>query len=188
MIHMGTNMTVAEGAAAESGAASFTPGRIEAETASRLPADARANGTPVIVIIMGPICAGKTTVRRARYERGFVLIDAAQLFIDLGGFDLDFPSTLEAPMERIGSEVARRAVSQNMNIVTEIVGAKYEPVAELAEAMKAAGYKVEFEFVHADLPTCLEREQGRTMDNVSSYYAEKYQMKWLRDAARLRPY
>lgn len=181
---MGTGQTESEAANPLSQASSFSPERIEAETASRLSVDASGNGAPVIVIIMGPICAGKSTVRRARFTRGFVLVDAAQLFIDLGGTDLDFPSTLEEPMERIGSEVARRAVSRGMNIVTEIVGAKYEPVKELAEAMKAAGYKVDFEFVYVDLPTCLEREQGRTLDNVSSYYAERYQMKWLLEAAR----
>lgn len=178
-------MTEADAAAPQSGAASFSPARIEAEIVSRLSASASGNGAPVIVIIMGPICAGKTTVRRERFARSFVLIDAAQLFIDLGGTDLDFPSSLEEPMERIGTEVARRAVSRGMNIVTEIVGAKYEPVKELAEAMKAAGYKVDFEFVYVDMPTCLEREQGRMLDNVSSYYAERYQMKWLLDAARM---
>ncbi|MBM4118382.1 hypothetical protein FJ251_11730 [bacterium] len=165
----------------------FAPRQIEAEIARRLPEEARSTGQPTIVIIMGPICAGKTTLRRQKFASGYVLVDAAQLFIDLGGIDLDFPSTLLEPMEAVGAEVARRAVAGRMNIVTEIVGAKFEPVKELADAMQAAGYKADFEFAYADLPECLERERGRTMDNVSSYYAEKFQMRWLVEAARMRP-
>lgn len=186
MIHEEANMKATEEAVQAAGQGPFTAERIEAEISCRLPEAARANGAPEIVFIMGPVCAGKTSLRRARYSRGLVLVDAAQLFIDLGGIDMDFPSALEEPMERIGAEVARRALAQGMSIVTEIVGAKFEPVKDLADAMQAAGYKVDFEFVHADLPECLERERGRTMDNVSSYYAEKYQMKWLLDAARMR--
>lgn len=164
----------------------FSREQIEAEIASRLLEEAKATGQPVFVLIMGPVCAGKTTLRRERYASVHVLVDAAQIFIDLGGVDLDFPSTLEEPMEQIGSEVARRAMAGGMNIVTEAVGSRYNPVAELVDAMKAAGYQVEIVFVNLDLPSCLDREKGRTQENVSSYYAGPYQMKWLLDAARMR--
>ena len=164
----------------------FPAERLEEEISSRLPENARAEGKPKLAIIMGPICAGKTTLRRRKYASGHVLVDAAQLFIDLGGMDLDFPSTLEESMEHIGSEVARRAMAGGMNIVTEAVGSRYDPVAELVDAMTAVGYEVEIVFVNLDLPSCIEREKGRAQDNVSSYYAEPYQLKWLLDAARIR--
>lgn len=176
--------TMAEAQDAVSMAPGLTPEQIEAEVARRLPDEARAPGQPVIVVIMGPICAGKTTLRRQKYGNGYVLADAAQLFIDLGGIDLDFPSTLLDPMEAVGAEVARRAVAGRMNIVTEIVGARSELVFGLVEEMQAAGYKVKLECLELDLPACLEREKGRTQDNVSAYYSECYQMTWLIQAAR----
>ncbi len=162
----------------------FTPELIEAEIARRLPDEARAPGQPVIVVIMGPICAGKTALRHQKYGNGYVLADAAQLFIDLGGIDLDFPSTLLGPMEAVGAEVARRAVAGGMNIVTEIVGAKSELVLALIDDMQAAGYRVKLECLELDLPACLEREKGRAQDNVSADYSEYYQMMWLIQAAR----
>lgn len=162
----------------------FTVDRIEAEIAKRLPVEARADGTQEIVIIMGPICAGKTTLRRQKYSSGHVLVDAAQIFIDLGGIDLDFPSTLLEPMEAVGAEVARRAVAGRMNIVTEIVGAQGDLIIGLIDEMRAAGYQVKLECVTLDLPACLEREKGRTQDNVSAHYSEYYQMMWLIKAAR----
>ncbi len=157
---------------------------LEAEIDARLPNDARTEGQPILVLIMGLVCAGKTTLRRERYSRGYVLVDAAQLFIDLGGIDLNFPSVLEEQMETIGAEVARRALVERMNIVTEIIGAQFEPVKELVDAIMAAGYHVEICAVDLDLPNCIEREKSRQPDNVSAYYSEQYQMKWLLASAR----
>lgn len=161
----------------------FPAEKLEAEIVRRLPNEARAEGQPILALIMGPICAGKTTLRRERFTHGYVLVDAAQLFIDLGGIDMDFPSVLEKPMEAIGGEVARRALLERMNIVTEFIGAKIEPVGELIDAMMAVGYHIEIIGVTCDLPTCIEREGHRLHDNVSAYYAEQYQMSWLLAAA-----
>ncbi|MBV6475213.1 MAG: hypothetical protein MOGDAGHF_00730 [Rhodocyclaceae bacterium] len=182
-----TMTTIAETRDTVSTAPRFAPEQIEAEIARRLPPEARASGQPVFVLIMGPVCAGKTTLRRQKYAGGHVLVDAAQLFIDLGGIDLDFPSMLEMPMERIGAEVARRAVAERMNIVTEVVGSEFGPVAALIDAMKGAGYEVELAGVSADLEACLERNTSRAQDNISAYYAEPFQMRWLVEAARMRP-
>jgi len=49
---------------------------------------------------------------------------------------------LEEQMETIGVEVARRALVERMNIVTEIIGAQFEPVKELVDAIAAVGYHV----------------------------------------------
>jgi len=165
----------------------FTVDRIEAEIASRLPVEAGADGTPEIVIIMGPICAGKTTLRRQKYSIGHVLVDAAQLFIDLGGIDLDFPSTLLGPLEAVGAEVARRAVAGRMSIVTEVVGSEFGRVVTLIDALKGAGYKVEVVGLTADLEACMERNANRAQDNISAYYAEPFQTRWLVEATRNQP-
>ena len=162
----------------------FSSKKIGAEIDGRLHDDAKVGGQPTLALIMGPVCSGKTKLRREHFGKGYVLIDAAQLFIDLGGIDLDFPSLLKEPMVTIGKEVARRAVMGHMNIVTEIVGATVEPITELIDAMTAAGYRVEVVNVTADLPICIEREKHRTRGNVSAYYAEHYQMNWLLSEAK----
>jgi hypothetical protein len=180
-------MMIADAQDTASTAPRFSRERIEAEIASRLPEEAKATGQPVFVLIMGPVCAGKTTLRREKYASAHVLVDAAQLFIDLGGIDLDFPSTLEGPMVRIGAETARRAVAGKMNIVTEVVGSEFGRVVALIDAMKGAGYKVELVGLTADLEACIERNASRAQDNISAYYAEPFQTRWLIEAARMRP-
>jgi len=179
--------TIAEAQDTVSKAPGFTPEQIEAEIASRLPEEARASGQPVIVIIMGPICAGKTTLRRQKYASGHVLVDAAQLFIDLGGIELAFPSSLLEPMQAVGAEVARRAVAGRMSIVTEVVGSEFGRVVTLIDALKGAGYKVEVVGLTADLEACMERNANRAQDNISAYYAEPFQTRWLVEAARNQP-
>ena len=179
--------TIAEAQDTVSKAPGFTPEQIGAEIASRLPEEARASGQPAIVIIMGPICAGKTTLRRQKYGSGHVLVDAAPLFIDLGGIDLAFPSSLLEPMQAVGMEVARRAIAGRMHIVTEVVASEFGPVATLINAMKGAGYKVELVGLTADLEECMVRNANRAQDNISAYYAEPFQTRWLVEAARMRP-
>jgi hypothetical protein len=49
---------------------------------SSIPADQRPNA----VIIMGAVAAGKTTIRKQKYPSGYVLIDAAGIFLSLSLF------------------------------------------------------------------------------------------------------
>ena len=139
-----------------------------------------SNGaTPRVIIIMGGVAAGKTTLRQSKYSRGFVLIDAAEMFHHLSGEAfLDFPDALLEPLELIGSLAAQRAISERRHIVTEIVGAEPEPIVELIEALKKVGYDVEVVGVTCDLEESLRRNQERG-DNISAYYAEPFQRRWL---------
>src|SRR3546814_8102378 len=65
------------------------------------------------------------------------------IFISLSrGRYLDFPSTLEVPMESIGAMIARRAVAENRSIVSEVTATASEPLMALIDAMTSIGYRV----------------------------------------------
>jgi dephospho-CoA kinase len=140
---------------------------------------------PKAVILMGGIAAGKTTLRIRDYSQGFVLIDAAEMFhaMSRGDAMLDFPDALLEPLETVGRLVARRAVEERRNIVTEIVGAEFAPVDELLRALKVAGYEIEVVAVECDLEAALRRNENRG-DAISAYYAEPLQRQWIVDACR----
>src|SRR5437899_503582 len=77
---------------------------------------------PRIVILTGGTGAGKTTIRKERFSTGYVLVDAAEIFLSLGrGKYFAFPDGLEQPMEIIGRLVARRAIFERRHIVTELI-------------------------------------------------------------------
>jgi hypothetical protein len=87
---------------------------------SSLPTD----NPPQAVIIAGGVGAGKTTLRREKYSQGYVILDAAEIFLSLcRGRHLDFPGPLEEPMDLIGYGVARRIFREHRNFVVEIIGA-----------------------------------------------------------------
>ena len=144
-----------------------------------------ADGEPCLVLIMGGPATGKTTLRRQQYSTGFVLVDAADIFISLsrGGY-YDFPEAFEEPMDLIGRLVANRAITERRNIVTEIIGNDFDATTELIEAMRSIGYKIEAVAVTCELEEAMKRNLSRGDDNISSYFAEPYQRRWLIEAAR----
>ena len=135
---------------------------------------------PEIVLIMGGVAVGKTTHRKRSYSSGYVVIDSAEVFLSLcrGGY-FDFPGPFEELMEIIGQLIAERAVSEQRNIVTEIIGSEYEPTVALIEAMKGAGYKVNVVGLKCDLEESMKRNLNRGDDCISAYYADAYQIRWL---------
>lgn len=139
---------------------------------------------PSIVILLGGVASGKTTIRKQRYATGYVLVDAAEIFLRLSrGEFLPFPGVLEEPMRIIGSLVAKRAVLERRNIVTELIGADIELVKSLIDAMRAVGYRVEGQGITCDVEVAQKRNESRDEDSISSSYAEDYQRAWLQDAA-----
>ena len=150
---------------------------------SSLPTDAQ----PIAVIISGDIAAGKTTLRRQKYATGYVLIDAVDIFLSLSrGEYFDFPDGLEEPMDRIGRLVAKRAVAERRNIVTEIVGVERGPTLQLIEGLKSVEYRVQGEVITGDVDEELRRNEARGDDDISSFYAEPFQRAWIIGACHPR--
>ena len=95
---------------------------------------------PELALILGGVAVGKTRLRRERYSRGYVVVDAGDIFIKLSRNQyLDFPSSLESPLEIIGAAVAQRAVQERRNIVCELIGADLEPLQRLSQTFKSIG-------------------------------------------------
>ena len=139
---------------------------------------------PRLVILMGGPASGKTTFRKERYSTGYVLVDAAEIFLSLSrGEFFPFPEAFEQPMDTIGKLVARRAVTEKRHMVTEFIGADYAPISALIGAMQAIGYRVEVQALTCDMEEAQRRNLSRGEDNISCYYAEPYQHRWLYDAA-----
>ena len=161
---------------------------VDAEVESYFDASSDSHGaTPDFVIVMGGPAVGKTTLRKQKFSKGYVLVDAADIFIRLSkGLSLDFPDDLEEPMEVVGTMIAGRALAERRNIVTELIGADYDATAELIEAMRSIGYKISVNGVNCDVEEAQRRNLARGDDNISCYFAEEFQRKWLIAAARLR--
>lgn len=142
-----------------------------------------SGGQPAAVILMGGPAAGKTTIRKQKYHRGYVLIDAADIFLSLSrGEFFSFPEAFQEPMDLIGRLAASRALSERRNIITEIIGAETEPAQQLIEALKSIGYAVQVVGVTCNIEEAMRRNVLRGDGNISAHYAEPFQRAWIIDA------
>jgi hypothetical protein len=113
-----------------------------------------------------------------------VLVDAAEIFRSLSrGSYYEFPGPFVGMLDMIGINVARRAVAERRNIVTELIGSDYEATKKLFDAMTSIGYSVEAKAITCNVETAMQRNFARGDDNISAYYAESFQRTWLRNAA-----
>jgi len=130
------------------------------------------------------VCAGKTTCRRTQYRTGFVVVDAAEIFLNLcRGEYFDFPGPFTDALELIGSMIAERAVRERRNIVTEIIGEKESMLSALLDAFAASGYKVEYCYIYCDPKEGWHRNLNRGNDNISAHYTQEFHERWLLRAA-----
>ena len=140
---------------------------------------------PEIVILMGPPATGKTSIRRANYSQGYVIVDPPELFLRFcGGTIMDFPGDYDEPLKIIGFLIANTAILERRDMVTEIIGDSKESTFELIDAMTDAGYHVRLEHIHCDLQESWRRNVSRGVNNISSYYAQPYNIRWLTLAAQ----
>jgi hypothetical protein len=135
---------------------------------------------PKLVVLAGGVCSGKTFIRRLKFGEDFVVLDAGQIFLSLScGKYFDFGKMFEEPLNSIGLEVAKRAIRQRRNIVTEIIGASPEIIRLLNDLGESLGYKFELVPVFCDLEVAMERNANRSDDNISAHYTEPYHINWL---------
>jgi predicted secreted protein len=136
--------------------------------------------SPQAVVIAGGVAAGKTTLRRAQYSTGYVVLDAAEILLRLcQGEYLDFPVPLEEPMDWIGNGIAQRIFRERRNFVTEVIGADLAPLKNMLTAIQAAGYETHIVGITCSPDAAVERNANRSDDNISAYYAEAYHQRWI---------
>lgn len=140
---------------------------------------------PRFVLLLGGVSSGKTWTRRRRYKRGFVIVDAAEIFISLsrGGY-YDFPDGLAEPLHAIGALVALRAVGERRSIVTEMLATDRERFESVFRAMTALGYRAEVVWIECDPAEGARRNAARGDLDVSAAFCQDFHRRWLLAAAQ----
>jgi hypothetical protein len=148
------------------------------------PSSLAVGEAPVLHVVMGAPCTGKTRFIRAHFRSGVVHVDAPRVFLGFcRGEVLAFPGELEEKLERAGAAVARRAVEERRSIVVEVIG-QDERLEEMTRALESCGYRVDIQVLDCDVETAVKRNEARGENNISAYYAEAFHYRWLMAAAR----
>jgi len=146
-----------------------------------------ANATePRFVLVTGTPASGKTRLRHEKYRTGYVAVDAGDIFRLIPNCEtLDFPGEHAWFIDAVGGRVARRALAERRDVVTEVFATdNNEPLIEVIESMKALGYHTELVGIRADLERSIEWNEARGLSNVSSYFTNPFNVRWLKEAAR----
>lgn len=139
---------------------------------------------PKLVLLLGPVCSGKTFVRKRDYSKGYVLVDAAEIFRSLSrGGRHQFGTIFGEPLDLIGGFVAYRALKERRNVVTEMIGDRREEVEAVIDAALALGYEVEVKAVQCGLDEARRRLRRRGPDEVSARDTQSYHHRWITAAA-----
>jgi dephospho-CoA kinase len=140
---------------------------------------------PTAVILIGGIASGKTTLRKQKYSRGYVLIDAGDMFLNLSrGEFLPFPGPLESAMEVVGQAATKRALSERRHVVTEIIGADEQATDELTNSLADIGYKLEVMVLTCSPDEAAKRNANRNIEeSISAHYSEPFHRAWIIEAA-----
>ena len=138
---------------------------------------------PEIVILTGSAATGKTTIRRQKYSKGYVILDPAELFLTFcGGAVKGFPGEYDEPLRIIGFLIANQAVAERRDIVTEMIA--NDELTGLIDAMLGIDYHVRVYYIHCVPEESWRRNISRGVNNISAYYAQRYNIDWLMLAAR----
>ena len=148
------------------------------------PSSLAAGEEPVLHVVMGAPCTGKSRFIRAQLGSGVVHLDAPRIFLGFcRGEVLEFPGELETKLERVGAAAARRAVEEKRSIVVEVLG-QDEQMNKMSRALESCGYRIDIQVLDCDVETAVKRNEARGENNISAYYAEAFHYRWLMAAAQ----
>ncbi|HPQ82049.1 MAG TPA: zeta toxin family protein, partial [bacterium] len=102
---------------------------------------------PKLVIYMGGVAAGKTTARRLHHAKGYVAVEASDIYAKILAKErVPYPDA-ENTVETIGRLVAFKAVNERRNIVTELCAGQTEELKRLIDKMVSIGYEVDIRYM-----------------------------------------
>src|SRR5262245_29673034 len=118
------------------------------------PGSTPKDGKPSAHIITGPVGSGETTYRRRYRTRGYVVLDAGEIFLSLCcGRSFDFPSSVfRNEIDWIGHQIAKTAMVERRNLVCELnsLSCSVERLHALLDILRGRSYEIIFELVECD--------------------------------------
>ncbi len=133
----------------------------------------KSESQPQFVILMGGIGSGKTTVRRQRYNIGFVNFDFGELFNTIKKeFGAD-NSKLTNYTAMASDLILQETLNSKKNIVIEIIGDKKDVIDPVIDSMTDRGYKVSIQFISCD-PTEAYNRHLKAVKEDSGYFSAYY--------------
>lgn len=105
---------------------------------------------PKLVIFMGGVGSGKTTIRKQQFTSDFVHFEFGEIYTAVKKAVGEDNPKLTSFVNLACDLILRESIETKKNIVTEIIGDNKDVIEKLAEGMKGLGYVVDLRFIHCD--------------------------------------
>jgi hypothetical protein len=128
---------------------------------------------PKLVILMGGVGAGKTTIRRQKYSNGFVHFDFGEYFVIFSKKFGENNPKLTGYTAIACDLILKECLSQKKNIVIEIIGDKKDSFNPIIDGMVKAGYSISIEFIECD-PIESYKRHLKAVDEDKDYFSAFY--------------
>lgn len=117
---------------------------------------------PLLVIFMGGVGAGKTTIRREQFANGFVHFDFGEIYTAFKKkFGEDEPRLVDyAAMA--SDMILRESINGKKNIVIEIIGESADLITPFIDSIKDSGYEISLNCITCDVAEAYKRHKGRS--------------------------
>lgn len=105
---------------------------------------------PQLVILTGGVASGKTTIRKQKFNDGYVQFEYGDVYTAI-------KKAMKADEEKLlkyafftSNLILNESLAAKKNIVTEIIGDNEALVSPIIDEMTKKGYKVSINYVHCD--------------------------------------
>lgn len=112
---------------------------------------------PEFVIFMGGVGAGKTTIRRQKYAKGYVHFDFGEIYIALKKVMGENHPKLTSAAALACDLILRESIDARKNIVIEVTGDKKDSITPVIDKMNEIGYAASVQFIDLDPVKAYER-------------------------------
>ena len=131
------------------------------------------------IILIGPICSGKTSYRKENITDTHVVIDAGEIYLKLYGSAGGFGEHLTEELNYIGSEIIKKIIANRYSFILEIMPDQYKNLIFIINQLKKLGYKttgIKFDCTQEEAQI---RNTQRDKNDISSYFTENFHIAWL---------
>ncbi len=139
---------------------------------------------PVLVIVVGGNGAGKTTHIHEKYSKGYVIINAEEIYRNIKIFD-DFGEVSQRLVNEIGEAIAYRAINERRDVVLEMVAHIEGSLDPIIDAVTAIGYKVDIIHISSNIDEAYKRHLNAIKVDkgyLPTYFSEDYHKHWILEA------
>jgi len=131
------------------------------------------------IILIGPICSGKTSYRNENIKNTHIVLDAGEIYLKLYGSAGGFGEHLTEELNYIGSEIIKKIIANRYSFVVEIMPDQHKNLVKIIETLKNIGYKtvgIKFDSTEEE---AIQRNLKRDESDISSYFTENFHIAWL---------